>query len=72
MKTNINRVLLIGGIALALGSCSEDAWNNRLEGFEGGVRPTDVQTIKYEMTDNDYSRLANNRFNKALAKADGV
>ena len=72
MKTNINRALLIGGIALALGSCSEDAWNNRLEGFEGGVRPTDVQTIKYEMTDNDYTRLANNRFNKALAKADGV
>lgn len=36
MKTNINRALLIGGIALALGSCSEDAWNNRLEGFEGG------------------------------------
>lgn len=39
MKTNINRALLIGGIALALGSCSEDAWNNRLEGFEGESDP---------------------------------
>lgn len=72
MKTNISRALLIGGVALALGACSEDAWNNQLDGFEGGVNPTDVQTVKYELTDNDYTRLAENRFNKALAKAEGV
>ena len=72
MKTNINR----GSSDRRHCSCARILLRGRMEQpaqkASRGVRPTDVQTIKYEMTDNDYTRLANNRFNKALAKADGV
>lgn len=73
MKTNIKHLLMTGGALLALASCSENSWNDLyLDGFEGGYTPTDVQTVKYTLTDADYARLADNRFNKALATAEGV
>lgn len=58
---------------LALASCSENSWNDLyLDGFEGGYTPTDVQTISYTLTESDYARIADNRFNKALAASQGV
>lgn len=73
MKTNIKNLLIAGGAMLALASCSENSWNDLyLDGFEGGFTPTDVQTIDYTLTAADYARLADNRFNKALATKQGV
>ena len=73
MKTNIKNLLIAGGAMLALASCSENSWNDLyLDGFEGGFTPTDVQTIDYTLTAADYTRIADNRFNKALATKQGV
>lgn len=66
MKTNI---MLPGAAAalLLLVSCSENYWNDHeLDGFEvPGI--TDVKTIDYTLTAADYSTLAANADNKALA-----
>lgn len=73
MKNNIKHLLIAGGAMLALASCSEDSWNDLyLDGFEPGFTPTEVQTVKYTLTDADYARIADNRFNKLLAKEKGV
>lgn len=73
MKSNIKSLLIAGGAALALASCSENSWNDHyLDGFEGGYTPTDVQTVSYTLTDADYARVADNRFNKALAASEDV
>lgn len=73
MKHNIKSLLMAGGVALALASCSENSWNDLyLDGFEGGYNPTEVQSVNYTLTASDYARLADNRFNKALASRQGV
>ncbi|MDE6007284.1 MAG: hypothetical protein K2G67_07005 [Muribaculaceae bacterium] len=73
MNSNIKNLLVAAGALLVMSSCSENSWNDMyLDGFEGGKTPTDVQTIKYTLTDADYARIADNRFNKALAEQNGV
>ncbi len=67
MKNYINKVLLLGGCVLALSSCDDNSWNDKLEGFEEPGAPTDVQTLDYTLTANDYKTLAANSTNKALA-----
>lgn len=71
MKNYINKVLLLGGCVLALSSCDDNSWNDKLDGFEE-PRPTDVQTIEYTLTANDYKTLASNSVNKALAGDDNA
>lgn len=66
MKSNI---FTLGAAAalVTLTSCSENYWNNHeLDGFEVPVK-TDVQSIDYTLTAADYSTLAANATNKALA-----
>lgn len=72
MKTIIKRIVPVAILALGLSSCSENSWNNGLEGFEPGEQHTDVRTLSYTLTDADYSRIANNRFNKQLAIQDSI
>lgn len=73
MNSNIKNLLIAGGALIALASCSENSWNDMyLDGFEGGKTPTDVQTVSYTLTDADYARISENRFNKALAEKNGV
>lgn len=73
MKTSIKCLLAAGVSALALASCSENSWNDHyLKDFEGGYTPSEVQTVEYTLTDFDYERLADNRFNKALAVSQDV
>lgn len=67
MKTIIKNSLLASLAALALTSCSENSWNNDLDGFTAGPNVSEVKTVSYTLTDFDYSRLASNRF--AIAKA---
>ena len=55
--------------AVTLTGCSEDAWNNKLDGFEEEKdKPlTNQQTVEYTLTDADYTAIAGNSTNKALA-----
>lgn len=70
MNTIIRNGLMLFGGALMLTACSENSWNDKLDGFE---EPTigKVEQITYSLTAADYSAIAGNSANKALAEADG-
>lgn len=70
MKKYINRLAILSGCMIALAGCDDNSWNDKLDGFEE-PSVTDVQTIDYTLTANDYKLLADNSTNKALAEAAG-
>ncbi len=72
MKTNISKYMAAATMAAMLASCGENTWNNQLDGFEGGADNSQVETVSYALTAEDYARAADNRFNKALATRQGV
>lgn len=54
------------GVALGLAGCSENSWNDHLDGFDvPGF--SDVKSISYTLTDDDYKALAGVKANKVLA-----
>lgn len=67
MKSNILTIGAAAAVLTAMSSCSENYWNDHeLDGFEKpGI--TDVQSVDYTLTAADYSTLASNSTNKALA-----
>lgn len=68
MKINIfdKKTLAMLGCATLLAACSENSWNDNLDGFEvPGI--TQVETVSYTLTDDDYATLAGLSDNKALA-----
>lgn len=69
MKTNIIKAILGCGALTLLTACGDNSWNNHLDGFVDDPAYVDVQSLDYTMTDADYARLADNRFNKAKAAA---
>ena len=72
MKINIfdKKTLALLGCATLLAACSENSWNDNLDGFEvPGI--TQVETVSYTLTDEDYATLAGLSDNKALA-GDGL
>ncbi len=72
MKKYINRVLLLSGCAMALAACDENSWNDEyLPGFDADKPLTEVKTIEYTLTAEDYKAIASNATNKALAGEDG-
>lgn len=71
MKTKIYIPLAaLCGIAMMTG-CDENAWNDHLDGFDSNFNPTQVETINYALTDEDYVAIANNSTNKQIAKEAG-
>jgi len=73
MKTIIKKSLFLGAVAVGMVSCNENSWNDTyLDGFEGGQDLSNVQTLEYTFTDDDYKNLADNSANKNLAAAAGV
>lgn len=73
MKTNILKTFLAGACLVALASCDDNSWNDEyLNGFDGEAPITDVQTIEYTLTDNDYANIAGNSTNKALVAGDSI
>ena len=72
MNTIIKKSLLCGALVLTLSACTENSWNDHLDGFKPGQDLSDVQTIEYTLTAADYQAIADNATNKALAKANGV
>lgn len=73
MKTIINKSLLLGIVAFGMASCNENSWNDTyLEGFKGGPDMSNVQTLAYTLTNDDYKNLSENSANVAKATAAGV
>ncbi|MCM1022179.1 MAG: hypothetical protein NC343_07865 [Muribaculum sp.] len=75
MKLNIFKGILACGAILSLAACSENTWNeDNLDGFEvpnlngGGAS----QVIQYTLTSSDYSAIAKNSDNVAMATETGV
>lgn len=60
-------IILISGVALALTSCDDNSWNDKLDGFDGNASATDVQNIDYTLTKADYGTIATLTENVALA-----
>lgn len=71
MKIKIFNAMLFSAGLMAFASCSENSWNDKLDGFE---EPTisDVQTVTYSLTAADYKTLAGLSDNKAIAGETGA
>lgn len=68
MKKTIYLPLLAAGMAAILAGCDENAWNDKLDGFDPTYTPTQVESVSYTLTDADYGTIASNKTNKALAE----
>lgn len=69
MKKNLIYTLIVGAALTTATSCDVNDWNDKLDGFEELVI-TDVQTISYTLTDDDYASIAANDDNVSLAGDD--
>lgn len=56
--------------AVMLAGCGENAWNDKLDGFQEPPVYSKTQTINYELTDADYATISGLAANKALATTD--
>lgn len=72
MKTSLKNIFFALGTTAMLASCSENAWNDHLEGFEPGVNYNNALEAGYTMTSADYSAVASNSTNKELAESAGL
>lgn len=72
MNKHIKLALIFAAAALAGTGCTVDDYNDAyLDGFDSDQEVTDIQTMSYTLTDADYSSVANNTANKAIAEAAG-
>lgn len=71
-KHIVKYLLALATVAFVGGGCNVDDYNTEyLDGFDPNPGVTDVQVIKHEMTDSDYSGVASSAANKAIAEAAG-
>nr|QJR98303.1 DUF5017 domain-containing protein [uncultured Muribaculaceae bacterium] len=68
-KINIRPAAFLACAAILTG-CSENSWNDHLDGFEKPDVYDKTEAVKYELTDADYSTLSGLSANKALAVTD--
>ncbi len=57
MKKYINRFILLSATALLAAACSENEWNDKLDGFESSKQPAS-EVVEYTLTPTDYSYIA--------------
>lgn len=67
MKLYKSSHLLLLACTALLAGCSENSWNDHLDGFEKPGIGTGVENVTYTLTDADYKSIASNSANKALA-----
>lgn len=60
---------LLAGVLLLTG-CSENAWNDKLDGFKEPPVYDKTATVDYTLTAADYKSISSNSTNKSLAAAD--
>lgn len=69
--SNINPLLFMGFAAL-LSGCGENAWNDKLDGFEVPPVYSATETVSYSLSAADYKTISGLAANKAIAEADGT
>lgn len=68
MNKYFNRFLILAGCAAVLSACDENSWNDEyLNGFDPDKTITEVKTIDYTLTTDDYKTLSINSSAKAAA-----
>lgn len=72
MKISKSYILALCGGTLMLTACSENAWNDHLDGFEVPPVYGAVETVEYTLTSADYASIASNSTNKELAEEAGL
>lgn len=71
-KHIVKYLLALASIALVGGGCNVDDYNEAyLDGFNPNPEITDIQNLRYTLTDADYVSVASNASNKAIAEAAG-
>lgn len=74
MKTKAYiRLLFAAAVTLGAAGCDENSWNDNLDGFDeiDDAPITDVQSVEYTLTDEDYAAIASNSTNNSLAGDEG-
>lgn len=71
MKLNFRYTCLALGALAVLSACDENSWNDKLDGFEVPPTYSKTETINYTLTAADYSTIASDKANIALAEAAG-
>lgn len=66
------QIFIAAGAIIALSSCSENAWNDHLDGFETPGIADGKVTVDYTLTPADYKTISSNSDNKALAAEKGL
>lgn len=60
--------ILLASAALLTGACSENAWNDHLDGFQVPGAAEGVSNATYTLTSDDYATIASLAANKAIAE----
>lgn len=71
MNISSKHIFLALGATAILAGCSENAWNDKLDGFEGGVNYDKTIEGEFTMSAADYKAVASNATNKQLAEDAG-
>lgn len=69
MNKYFNRFLAFGALSLVLTACSENTWNDKLDGFEVPSKDP-AQTVSYTMTAADFTQLGKLKAAQAIAAGD--
>lgn len=72
MKISVKNIFFALGATLTLAACSENSWNDQLDGFESGVNYNSAIEGEFTMSGTDYTAVASNATNKSLAEAAGA
>lgn len=73
MKRTIIKATLGGAASLfLLTACSENDWNDHLDGFKVPETGLEVMTVDYTLTDADYKTIANSFINKCQTDEEKV
>lgn len=69
MKKYITRISVLAACAVAMASCSENSWNDQLEGFEVPDKDSQTLSADFTMTPADYTYLTKLADAKSMASA---
>ncbi len=72
MNKYIKQLLSLVAVAVVAWGCESDFYNEHMiDGYEPETEITDVQSIEYTLTEDDYSTISKNSTNKTNAEAAG-